>query len=123
MLARELKPLGVDAIDCSSGGISVRSPTASNIAHQLGFQVPFAEAIRREADIMTIAVGLIVKTQQAEGILANGQADIVALGREMLYNPFWPIHAAAELGLDPEFRNMPEQYGWWLARRAKAGYK
>ena len=123
VLARELKPLGVDAIDCSSGGISVRSPTASNIAHQLGFQVPFAEAIRREADIMTIAVGLIVKTQQAEGILANGQADIVALGREMLYNPFWPIHAAAELGLDPEFRNMPEQYGWWLARRAKAGYK
>lgn len=123
VLARELKALGVDAIDCSSGGINVRSPTAANVARQLGFQVPFAEKIRKEADIMTVAVGLIVKADQAEAIIANGQADLVALGREMLYDPFWAVHAAKALGADPEFKNLPPQYGWWLDRRAKSGYE
>jgi 2,4-dienoyl-CoA reductase-like NADH-dependent reductase (Old Yellow Enzyme family) len=123
VLARELKALGVDAIDCSSGGINVRSPTAASVAHRLGFQVPFAEKIRKEANIMTVAVGLIVKADQAEAIIANGQADLVALGREMLYDPFWAVHAAKALGVDPEFRNLPPQYGWWLDRRAKSGYE
>ena len=123
VLARELKALGVDAIDCSSGGLNVRSPTAAATSRQPGFQVPFAERIRRDAQIPTIAVGLILKPEQAEAIIANGQADLVAIGREMLYNPFWPVHAAKALGVDPEFRNMPPQYGWWLDRRAKSGYE
>ena len=71
---------------------------------------------------MTVAVGLIIKPQQAEAIIANGQADFVAIGREMLFDPFWAVHAAHELGTDPDFRGMPPQYGWWLQRRAKAGY-
>lgn len=120
-LARELKARDVDAIDCSSGGINVRSPTNAAASRRLGFQVPFAERIRRDADIATVAVGLIIQPAQAEAIIANGQADLVAIGREMLYNPFWAIHAAQALGADPEFRNMPPQYGWWLDRRAKSG--
>lgn len=123
ILARELKTRGVDAIDCSSGGINVRSPTAAANTRRLGFQVPFAEKIRREADIATVAVGLILKPEQAEAIVANGQADFVAIGREMLYNPFWAIHAAKALGADPEFKAMPPQYGWWLDRRARTGYE
>lgn len=123
VLARELKARGVDAIDCSSGGINVRSPTASATSRRLGFQVPFADRIRREADIATVAVGLILKPEQAERIIAEGKADLVAIGREMLYDPFWAVHAAEALGADPEFRNLPPQYGWWLERRAKAGYR
>ena len=123
VLARELKALGVDAIDCSSGGINVRSPTAANVARRLGFQVPFAEKIRKQANIMTVAVGLIINADQAEAIIANGQADLVAIGREMLYDPFWAVHAAKALGVDPEFRNLPPRYGWWLDKRAKIGYE
>jgi 2,4-dienoyl-CoA reductase-like NADH-dependent reductase (Old Yellow Enzyme family) len=123
ILARELKARGVDAIDCSSGGINVRSPTAAANSRRLGFQVPFAERIRREADIATVAVGLIIKPEQAEAIIANGQADFVALGRQMLYDPFWAIHAAQTLGADPTFGMLPPQYGWWLERRARSGYQ
>jgi len=123
VLAQELKRLGVDAIDCSSGGINVRSPTASNVARQPGFQVPYAEAIRKAVGIPTIAVGLIVNAEQGEAIIADGRADLVAIGREMLYDPFWAVHAARALGADPEFRSMPVQYGWWLDRRAKSGFE
>jgi 2,4-dienoyl-CoA reductase-like NADH-dependent reductase (Old Yellow Enzyme family) len=122
VLAQALKPAGIDAIDCSSAGINVRSVTLGGAGKMLGFQVPYAERIRREAGILTIAVGFIVKPEQAEEIVASGQADIVALAREMLFDPFWTAHAAAALGVDPEFRNLPAQYGWWLNRRAKAGY-
>lgn len=121
-LARELKTLGVDVIDCSASGISIRSPTASRFAPKLGFQVPYAERVRKDAGIMTMAVGLIVHPQQAEDILANGQADLVAIGRELLYDPFWPAHAARALGYDQHFTNLPVQYGWWLDRRQKTGY-
>lgn len=123
VLARELKARGVDAIDCSSGGINVRSPTAAANTRRLGFQVPFAEKIRREADIATVAVGLIINPEQAEAIVANGQADLVAIGRELLYDPFWAVRAAKALGADPEFKAMPPQYGWWLDRRARTGYE
>jgi 2,4-dienoyl-CoA reductase-like NADH-dependent reductase (Old Yellow Enzyme family) len=122
ILARELKARGVDAIDCSSGGINVRSPTAAATSRRLGFQVPLAERIKRDADIPTVAVGLILKPEQAEAIVKDGQADLVAIGREMLYNPFWAVHAAKALGVDLEFKNLPPQYGWWLDRRAKTGY-
>ena len=121
VLARSLKAAGVDAIDCSSAGINVRSVTLGTPARKLGFQVPYAQRIRAEAGIPTIAVGFIVKPAQAEAILAEESADLVALAREMLYDPFWTAHAAATLGADPEFRGLPPQYGWWLDRRAKAG--
>jgi 2,4-dienoyl-CoA reductase-like NADH-dependent reductase (Old Yellow Enzyme family) len=92
------------------------------MAPRLGFQVPYAERVRREAEVRTMAVGLIVHARQAEAILENGQADLVAIGREILYNPFWPAHAARELGHDLESRSLPVQYGWWLDRRRKTGY-
>lgn len=122
VLARELKALGVDAIDCSASGIAIRSPTATRIPPKLGFQVPYAERVRKEVDILTIAVGLIVQPKQAEEILQKGQADLVAVGRELLYDPFWPAHAARALGEDAEFESLPVQYAWWLDRRMKTGY-
>lgn len=122
-LARELKQLGVDAIDCSSGGMNVRSSTHARPGREPGYQVPYAAAIRREARIMTIAVGLIVDPRQAETILADGQADVIAIAREMLYDPYWTVHAAQELGIDPDFSGMPPQYGWWLDRRSKMGFR
>ncbi len=123
VLSRELKAIGVDVVDCSASGIAIRSPTASRISPQLGFQVPYAEKIRKEADIKTMAVGLIINGQQAESILQEEKADLIAIGREMLFNPFWAHHAAKELGEDAEFNAMPVQYGWWLDRRKKTGYE
>ena len=122
VLARELKALGVDVIDCSASGISIRSPTASREKLKLGFQVPYAERVRRAADVLTMAVGLILHPQQAEDVLADGRADLIALGRELLFNPFWPAHAARALGADPEYSKLPVQYGWWLDRRHKTGF-
>ena len=102
-LARRLKEIGVDLIDCSSGGIApgVRVPVAP------GYQVPFAAAVRREAGIATGAVGMITQPSQAEEIVATGQADAVLLAREMLRNPYWPLHAAQALGAEAAW---PVQY-------------
>jgi 2,4-dienoyl-CoA reductase-like NADH-dependent reductase (Old Yellow Enzyme family) len=122
VLARELKALGVDVVDCSASGIAIRSPTASRIAPKLGFQVPYAERVRKDAGLMTMAVGLIVHPRQAEEIVARGQADLVAVGREILYDPFWPAHAARALEHDTEYTTLPVQYAWWLDRRKKTGY-
>jgi 2,4-dienoyl-CoA reductase-like NADH-dependent reductase (Old Yellow Enzyme family) len=119
-LAKVLASRSVDAFDCSSGGIGVRSPTYNASARRLGFQVPYASRIRREAGMATIAVGLIVSARQAEAIVGNGHADVVALAREMLYDPNWAVRAAAELDLDP-LAQLPHSYGWWLQRRADAG--
>ena len=121
-LVRALKPLGVDVIDCSSGGIMPGSPTAGRSGLQLGYQVPYAEQIRREAALPTVAVGLIVDARQAEAVLVGGSADMVAIGREMLRDPFWAMHAAEEFGIDSSLPLVPPQYGWWLARRSKAGF-
>lgn len=117
-LARELKARGVDVIDCSSGGVA-GSATVAPIRRQPGFQVAYAERVRREVEILTQAVGLITHPRQAEEILQNGQADLIAIGREALYDPSWPHHAAAALGADPEFDAWPAQYGWWLTRRLR----
>ncbi len=116
--ARELKARGVDVIDCSSGGL-IGSATAARIPRGLGFQVPFAERIRKEADIKTMSVGLIVEPQQAETVLQNGQADLIAIGREALFNPNWPLQAEYALsgGNEATFSDWPQQYGWWLQRR------
>jgi 2,4-dienoyl-CoA reductase-like NADH-dependent reductase (Old Yellow Enzyme family) len=93
-LARNLLPLGVDLIDCSSGG----NIAAAKIPLGPGYQVQFAERIRRDAGILTGAVGMITQAAQAEKIIRGGQADIVLLAREMLRDPYWPLHAAAQLG-------------------------
>lgn len=95
-LARWLKDLGVDLIDCSSGAISAaaRAPAAP------GFQVPFAEAIRRQAGIATAAVGLITEPAQADAIVRADQADLVFIGRAMLDDPHWALHAAQALQAD-----------------------
>jgi 2,4-dienoyl-CoA reductase-like NADH-dependent reductase (Old Yellow Enzyme family) len=92
-LARQLKPLGVDLIDASSGGIvpSAKIPLGP------GYQTPFAQRIRHEAGILTGAVGMITSPEQAQHILATGQADLVLLAREFLRDPYWPLHAAAVL--------------------------
>ncbi len=116
-LAKRVKPLGVDIIDCSSGGMLGR-PLATTVKPAYGYQVPYAERIRSEAGMMTMAVGLIVHATQAEAILQRGQADLVALAREMLYNPNWAMDAAQKLGVDPQFALVPPPYQYWLARRA-----
>ena len=82
-----------------------------------GYHVPFAERIRREAGIATMAVGLITQAAQAEAYLAEGRCDLVALARELLWNPNWPAHAAKELGLADPLALLPETYAWWLRRR------
>ena len=102
-LARALKRLEVDLIDCSSGG---NVPVAS-IPLGPGYQTPFAERIRREAGIMTGAVGMITSPTQAEHIIATGQADVVLLAREMLRDPYWALRAARELGATVPY---PVQY-------------
>jgi 2,4-dienoyl-CoA reductase-like NADH-dependent reductase (Old Yellow Enzyme family) len=110
----------VDVIDCSSGGIA-SSATSGRLARELGFQVPYAARIRTEADISTMAVGLIIEPDQAEDIVAKGNADLVAIGRQALYDPNWPLHAAQTLGAagtgENSFIDWPPQHGWWLERR------
>jgi len=103
-LARRVKPLGVDLIDCSSGGAV---PTAQ-IPLAPGYQVPFAERIRREAGILTAAVGLITTPEQADEIVRSGKGDLVLLAREFLRDPYFGLHAAQVLGAKAD---VPVQYG------------
>jgi 2,4-dienoyl-CoA reductase-like NADH-dependent reductase (Old Yellow Enzyme family) len=103
-LARQLKALGVDLIDCSSGALA---PTTGPIPIGPGYQTTFAERLRREADIPTGAVGMITSPAQAEHILRSGQADLVLLARELLRDPYWPLRAASELRHDIPW---PKQY-------------
>jgi 2,4-dienoyl-CoA reductase-like NADH-dependent reductase (Old Yellow Enzyme family) len=102
-LARLFKAHGVDLVDVSSGGniINAKIPVGP------GFQVPFAARVRNEAGIATSAVGLITDPRQAEAIVAKGEADLVLLAREMLRDPFWAVHAAAEL---ENTASWPRQY-------------
>ncbi len=118
-LARLVKPKGVDVIDCSSGGMLGR-PVVSAGPVGYGYQVPYAERLRREAEIMSMAVGLIIHADQAEQILQQGQADLIALAREILYNPNWPMDAAQKLGVDQRFELVPPPYSYWLSKRAAA---
>jgi 2,4-dienoyl-CoA reductase-like NADH-dependent reductase (Old Yellow Enzyme family) len=104
-LAKELKKLGVDTIDCSSGGIvnGVKYPAAPM------YQVQFAEAIRKEADIATAAVGLIIDGEDAEDILQKERADFILVGREYLRNSAWALGAAQSLDVEISW---PQQYSW-----------
>jgi 2,4-dienoyl-CoA reductase-like NADH-dependent reductase (Old Yellow Enzyme family) len=102
-LAKHLRAHGVDLVDCSSGG---QVPNAK-IPAAPGFQVPFAERIRKEAGIPTAAVGMITDPRQANAVVESGHADMVLLAREMLRDPYWPLHAGAALG---ESATWPKQY-------------
>jgi len=111
VLARELKARGCAAIHVSSGGLS----PAQSIKAVPGYQVPFANRIRADTGITTIAVGLITEPEHAEAIIAAGDADAIALARAILYDPRWPWHAAAKLGArvdaPPQYwRSQPAQY-------------
>jgi len=127
-LAAAMADVGVDVVDCSSGGVSGAprfrtddkgKPLTNSSARRPGFQVPYAERIKKETPLKSMAVGVIIDAQQAEDIVAEGQADLVALGREIMYDPFWPLHAAQELGADPDFSLWPPQYKWGVDRRAQ----
>ena len=116
VFARRLKELGVDLVDCSTGGNLRAGSTNANLARGPGYQVPFAEQVKREADIATGAVGMIRSFDFAEQILRDGRADLIFLARQMLFNPFWAHHAAEHFGLTGKFEDWPEQYGWWLTK-------
>jgi 2,4-dienoyl-CoA reductase-like NADH-dependent reductase (Old Yellow Enzyme family) len=118
-LARIVKEKGVDVIDCSSGGMT-GAPVTSAGPVGYGYQVPYAEKLRSEAGVMSMAVGLIVHADQAEQILQEGRADLIALARELLYNPNWPMDAAQKLGVDREFASVPPPSAYWLAKRAQS---
>jgi 2,4-dienoyl-CoA reductase-like NADH-dependent reductase (Old Yellow Enzyme family) len=92
-LARRLKTEGVDLIDCSSGGVVAQA----KVPVGPGYQIPISEAVRDGANILTAAVGMITAPAQADEIIRNGRADLVLLGREMLRDPYWPLHAAQTL--------------------------
>lgn len=131
VLAGELKARGVDVVDCSSGGFAGapvwrlidqagNTPSPQPLPTRVpGFQVPLAARIKREAGVMTQAVGFISDARQAEKILQDGDSDFIAIGRAALYDPFWANHAAQELGADPTYALWPEQYAWWLRNRRK----
>jgi 2,4-dienoyl-CoA reductase-like NADH-dependent reductase (Old Yellow Enzyme family) len=112
ILAKRLSDLGVDLIDCSSGGMIPRA----NIPVAKGYQVPFAKRIRNEVKIKTAAVGLITEPAQANEIITEGDADIVLLAREYLREPYWALKAQRELGAEPSW---PIQYGYAVKRRAR----
>lgn len=125
-LSKELETAGIDVVDCSSGGIqgapSFRvnndgTPLKRSSARPPGFQVPYAERIKTETNLKSMAVGVIIDPNQAESIINEDQADLVALGREIMYDPFWPLHAAQALGADPDFELWPPQYKWAVDRR------
>ena len=130
VLAGELAARGVDVIDCSAGGIlgaplfraaNDGKPLSASGQRPLGFQVPYAHQVRHEAGVKTMAVGRIVDPQQAEDILSQGRADLIAIGRELMHDPFWTLHAAEALGMDDAFALWPDQYRWAVVRRAELG--
>lgn len=103
VVARELKALGVDLVDCSAGGSVPDAPVKTGP----GYQVPLSQKVRHEAGIATAAVGLITTPELADEVVRNGRADLVALGRELLRHPYWPLHAAHTLGQEIDW---PRQY-------------
>lgn len=121
-LSRALKEVGVDVIDCSSGGMEYRAVQAMSRTYDYGYQVPYAQRIRAEARVKTMAVGLIIHADQAEEILRGGRADLVAIGRELLHNPNWPLDAAQKLNAPETFSLVPPAYGFWLEKRAASNF-
>jgi 2,4-dienoyl-CoA reductase-like NADH-dependent reductase (Old Yellow Enzyme family) len=116
VLVRRLQAVGVDVFDCSSGGLTEQTK-ALPVPRGLGFQVPFAHKVRTETGAITQAVGMIVDPVQAEEIITSGAADLVAIGREALFDPYWPLHAQWALERDPKFTNWHLRHGVWLQKR------
>jgi 2,4-dienoyl-CoA reductase-like NADH-dependent reductase (Old Yellow Enzyme family) len=111
-----LKEKGVDVVDCSSGGNSSKGATASGQKRKSGFQVPFAAKIKKEVGIKTQAVGLIRTYDFANTILREEKADLIALGRQHLFNPFWTNQAREIANQNKDFKEWPQQYRWWLSK-------
>jgi 2,4-dienoyl-CoA reductase-like NADH-dependent reductase (Old Yellow Enzyme family) len=118
-LAQRLKVEGVDFIDCSAGGMAVAASLLPQKVEE-AFQAPLAEAVRKGADIPTMAVGMITDPVRANAIIASGKADLVALGRELISDAAWPYRAALALGVENPDRILPMQYAFYLERRAAA---
>jgi len=118
-LAQVLQRIGIDVVDCSTGGLG-RAPGVLRVSRGFGYQVPFARAIRAGASIKTMAVGLIVDPVMANAIIADEHADLVAIARGALEDPNWPLNArrALRTGGTP-FQGWPKQYGVWLDQRER----
>lgn len=117
-LADVLKNHGVDMLDCSSGGIGgPGNPQRMTIGH--GFQVPFAAAVRKATGMATMGVGFLWEPAEMGRMLAEGEADMVALARELLDDPNWTLHAARALGVDSRHEMWKPQFGWWLNKRER----
>ncbi len=118
VFTKALAARGIDAVACSTGGAKLPRGQVL-VSRERGFQVPFAAHIRRATGVPTIAVGMILEPQQAENVVRAGDADLIALGREMLFNPNWAAQAAVALRQGAAWKDWPDQYGWWLERRAR----
>lgn len=117
-VARALKKEGVDMIDCSTGGIGGKDrPRRMKI--EQGFQVPFAEQVKREANLASMTVGFLWDAHRCEDIIAAGQADMIAIARELLDDPNWVLHAAQALEADVDHKLWPVESGWWLMKRQR----
>ncbi|MBL6851471.1 MAG: NADH:flavin oxidoreductase/NADH oxidase [Candidatus Puniceispirillales bacterium] len=115
-LAIALKQSGIDVIDCSSGGIT-GSPVLTKSKIIPGFQVPYSEKIKKEAEISSMAVGAIINPEQANDIIMKNRADLVAIGRELLADTQWVYKAATHFGLENSKDYLPESYSFYLSRR------
>jgi 2,4-dienoyl-CoA reductase-like NADH-dependent reductase (Old Yellow Enzyme family) len=116
VLVRELLEHGVDVIDVSSGGLSGTSSNAAPHTRKPGYHVPVASRIREATGALTQVVGLITEAPGADAIIRNGSADLVAIAREALHDPYWTAHAAEALGVS-QYGAWPKQYAWWLRAR------
>ena len=116
MLAKSLKSVGVDVIDCSSGGIT-GSPVLTKSKIIPGFQVPYSEKIKKDAEISSMAVGAIISAEQANEIITNNRADLVAMGRELLADTQWVYKAATYFNLENAKDYLPDSYSFYLSRR------
>jgi len=116
--AKALKSAGVELIDCSSGGIGGKDrPKRMTISQ--GFQVPFAAQVRTQADIATMAVGFLWDPEVCDSVIKQGDADMIALARELLDDPNWPLRSAARLEQDKDHARWPVEAGWWLMKRGR----
>lgn len=117
VLSRTLASCGVDVIDCSTGGMLDQASAVESISY--GYQVKHARDVRAGANVMTMAVGMIIHADQAEEVLRSGSADLIAIGREFLHNPNWPLDAAQKLGVESACAALPPSSGYWLEKRAR----
>ncbi|MGE4239148.1 hypothetical protein [Ramlibacter sp.] len=115
-LVPALMARGVDVIDVSSGGVGGLSSNAAEHTRMPGYHVPMSARIREATRARTQVVGLVTDARQADEIVRSGGADLVAIGREALRNPYWAAHAREALG-DADYKSWPEQYAWWLRAR------